>query len=522
MNELLWFVSRATGVASIVLLTVVLVLGLVTSGRRRPHAESAAVVIAVHRWLSLGMVVFMVGHAATAIAETYVSIDLVSAVLPFTSGYETLWVGLGTLAVDIMLAVVVTSLLRHRLAERTWRRVHLLSYALWPMALVRHPSRPSASPRRRSPGVVMSLARLLETAGLTGRGGAAFPTGTKVAAAFAGHADLVVNACDGEIGAAKDGWVIAHHLAELVEGASLVSAGRPVRYAAHRGSATASILAAAGLPVLEAPRRYVSSEESALISLAHGGIARPMTKRRPFVRGGVDSEGNRIRPTVVLNAETVWRVSQVARLGADWFRAHGTPDDRGPRLVTLNTSTARGVVVETEAGVSFSHLLDLVGGLPPEVPAVLVGGLGGSFIRAAVVPTLRWSRAELARVGASIGPGVIEIPHPDDCPLQLVDRMLTYAAGESAGQCGPCMFGLPALARDWHALVGGDRTAYGRVRERSDVLPGRGACRFPDGVARFTASALHAFADHVGEHQAGRCPTHDRTYDRRGARVDAR
>ncbi|HET7798829.1 MAG TPA: ferric reductase-like transmembrane domain-containing protein [Humibacillus xanthopallidus] len=136
MNELLWYVSRATGVASIVLLTVVLVLGMVTSGRRNPHGESATVVVALHRWLSLGMVVFMVGHIATAIAETYVSIDLVSAVLPFTSGYEPLWVGLGTLAVDIMLAVLVSSLLRHRLAERTWRRVHVLSYALWPMALV--------------------------------------------------------------------------------------------------------------------------------------------------------------------------------------------------------------------------------------------------------------------------------------------------------------------------------------------------------------------------------------------------
>jgi NADH:ubiquinone oxidoreductase subunit F (NADH-binding) len=269
--------------------------------------------------------------------------------------------------------------------------------------------------------------------------------------------------------------------------------------------------------VLEAPRRYVSSEESALISLAHGGLARPMTRRRPFVRGGVDSEGRRIRPTVVLSAETVWRVSQNARLGADWFRVHGTP-------------TARGVVVETEAGVPLTHLLDLVGGLPPEVPAVLVGGLDGSFIRAADVPTLGWSTAGLARVGASMGPGVIEIPHPDDCPLQLVDRLLTYAAGESAGQCGPCMFGLPALAADWHALVGGDRTAYGRVRERSGLLAGRGACRFPDGVARFTASALDVFADHVVEHQGGRCPTHDRTHDGthdgahdgRGARVDVR
>jgi predicted ferric reductase len=136
MNEILWYASRATGVVSIVLLTAVLVLGLRTSGRRRPHGESATVVVALHRSLSLGMTVFLAVHIFTAIVETYVSIDLVSAVLPFTSGYEPLWVGLGTLAFDILVAVVVTSVLRHRLAERTWRRVHILSFALWPLAVV--------------------------------------------------------------------------------------------------------------------------------------------------------------------------------------------------------------------------------------------------------------------------------------------------------------------------------------------------------------------------------------------------
>ena len=136
MNELLWYASRATGVLSIVLLTVVLVLGLVTSGRRRPHGESATIVVALHRWLSLGMLVLLGAHIATAVAETYVSIDAISAVLPFTAGYEPLWVGLGTLAFDILLAVVASSLLRRGLSERAWRRVHLLSYAMWPMAVV--------------------------------------------------------------------------------------------------------------------------------------------------------------------------------------------------------------------------------------------------------------------------------------------------------------------------------------------------------------------------------------------------
>jgi sulfoxide reductase heme-binding subunit YedZ len=134
MNELLWYLSRATGVVSITLLTVVVLLGLVTSGRRRPHGERATVIMAVHRWLSLGMVVFLVGHIATAIAETYVTIDLVSAVLPFTSGYAPFWVGLGTLSADILAAITITSLLRHRISERVWRLVHYAAYLLWPMA----------------------------------------------------------------------------------------------------------------------------------------------------------------------------------------------------------------------------------------------------------------------------------------------------------------------------------------------------------------------------------------------------
>ncbi|MER7073016.1 ferric reductase-like transmembrane domain-containing protein [Terrabacter sp. NPDC000476] len=136
MNELLWYASRGTGVAAIVLLTAVVVLGAVIAGRRAPRGEGATLVMALHRSLSLGMTVFLAAHVATAVAETYVSIDAVSAVLPFTSGYETLWVGLGTLALDVLVAVVVTSVLRARLAERTWRRVHLLSHALWPVAVV--------------------------------------------------------------------------------------------------------------------------------------------------------------------------------------------------------------------------------------------------------------------------------------------------------------------------------------------------------------------------------------------------
>ena len=136
MNELLWYTSRATGMASIVLLTGVVILGVVISGRGARSLEAATVVTALHRWVSLGMSVFLLLHIATAVAETFVSIDAISAILPFTSGYEPLWVGLGTLAFDILVAIVVTSLLRERISERVWRVVHWTAYLLWPLAIV--------------------------------------------------------------------------------------------------------------------------------------------------------------------------------------------------------------------------------------------------------------------------------------------------------------------------------------------------------------------------------------------------
>ena len=368
----------------------------------------------------------------------------------------------------------------------------------------------------------MSLAVLLKEAGLTGRGGAAFSTATKVEAAHAHGAHLVVNACDGELGAAKDAWVVEHRLDALVEGATAVAAGRPVTYAAHRGSGTIARLRAAGLTAVEVPARYVSSEESSLVSLVQGGLARPMTKRRPFVRGGSDSTGRRVAPTVVLNAETVWRIGQVIRHGAHWFRTFGTAAEPGPRLVTVNTPDVRGLVLEVEAGVRLADLLATAGGAPPGAEALLLGGLGGRFAPLETAMRLRWTGADLAPFGASLGPGVLEVLDPRECPLEVVDRWLTWAAGESAGQCGPCMFGLPALAEDWRALASGaDPAAYRRLTSRVALLPGRGACHFPDGVAGFAWSAVNVFAAHIEGHGAGRCLSEDLARQLRGDHVNA-
>lgn len=131
----LWYLSRATGVISIVLMTAVLLLGLVLSGSRTGVVTRTAVTQALHRSLALGMLTFLVVHIATAIIDTYVHISVLAAVLPFTSSYSRLSVGLGTLGLDLLAAIIVTSLARHRLSERVWRLVHRGSFVLWPLTL---------------------------------------------------------------------------------------------------------------------------------------------------------------------------------------------------------------------------------------------------------------------------------------------------------------------------------------------------------------------------------------------------
>lgn len=131
----LWYISRATGVISIVLMTAAMVLGLFLSGARRSVGNRTTMTQAVHRSLALGMLTFLVVHIATAIVDTYVHISLLAAVLPFSSSYSRLNVGLGTLGLDLSLAIVVTSVARHRISERLWRLVHRSSFVMWPLTL---------------------------------------------------------------------------------------------------------------------------------------------------------------------------------------------------------------------------------------------------------------------------------------------------------------------------------------------------------------------------------------------------
>ena len=130
-----WYASRATGVVCLVLFTTVVVLGIVISKQRRLPGLPRFAGVSLHRYLSLLAVGFLAGHILTAVIDSFVSISLAAAIVPFVSAYQPWWLGLGAISVDLMLAVVVTSLLRARIGRRTWRVVHWLAYAAWPIAI---------------------------------------------------------------------------------------------------------------------------------------------------------------------------------------------------------------------------------------------------------------------------------------------------------------------------------------------------------------------------------------------------
>ena len=132
----LWFLSRGTGIVSLVLLSVVMTLGLLTRGGRTLPGLPTSAVTLLHRNASLLALAFLAVHISTAIVDPYVTINIVDAFVPFVSDYQPFWLGLGALALDIGLALVVTSLVRVRLGLRAWRTVHWAAYVLWPLILV--------------------------------------------------------------------------------------------------------------------------------------------------------------------------------------------------------------------------------------------------------------------------------------------------------------------------------------------------------------------------------------------------
>jgi predicted ferric reductase len=131
----LWYSTRATGIVALVLLTATMVLGILTAGRVRTRSWPAFAQADLHKRVSILAMVFLTIHVLTAVLDTYVHLGWASIVVPFSSSYEPFWTGLGAVAVDLMVAVAVSSALRQRISARTWRGIHWLAYGSWPVAM---------------------------------------------------------------------------------------------------------------------------------------------------------------------------------------------------------------------------------------------------------------------------------------------------------------------------------------------------------------------------------------------------
>ena len=149
----LWYASRATGVVALLLLTAVLLLGILVNRQGRLPGLPSFAVTGLHRNVSLLAVAFLAIHVITAIVDPYVTIGLAAAVLPFSSSYKPFWLGLGAISLDLMAALILTSLARARMSRRAWRGIPWLAYAAWPLA-VGHSLGSSSDTRS---GLVLSL-----------------------------------------------------------------------------------------------------------------------------------------------------------------------------------------------------------------------------------------------------------------------------------------------------------------------------------------------------------------------------
>lgn len=364
------------------------------------------------------------------------------------------------------------------------------------------------------------LIAVLGQSGLQGRGGGAFPVARKLAAVASrpGRPVVVVNAVEGEPASGKDRALIRHLPQLVLDGAVLAAEAVGAREAiiAIGGapeieivSLTSAIAARARrrldgrvrLRAVSVPNAFVAGEETALVRFLDGGPAKPtFTPPRPFERGVGGA------PTLVQNVETLAHVALVARFGPDWFRELGTEDEPGSALVTLTGAVSRVGVYEIELGTTFEHMLGQGGGAAEPLRAILVGGYFGGWLDADVALRLPVLDAALAPHGAALGARAVVALPTDACGVVETARVARYLAGESAGQCGPCVYGLEAIAGALGRLArrerDGRRAELGRWVER---VRGRGACKHPDGAARFVASALEVFADEVDLHLRGRC-----------------
>jgi NADH:ubiquinone oxidoreductase subunit F (NADH-binding) len=357
----------------------------------------------------------------------------------------------------------------------------------------------------------------LEASGLLGRGGAGFPVGRKwrtVAERSAGGTVVLVNGAEGEPLSAKDRALMTLRPHLVLDGAQLaaaaVGADEVILYvgSAHvtaRASIEAALAARARhlsvpMRVVQAPDRYIAGEESAAVHFVNDADARPTTTPpRPF-ESGIGG-----RPTLVQNIESIAYAALIARAGDEWYRGAGRAATRGTGLVTVSGVPHPGVR-EIELGTTIGEIARMAGADQASASAVLVGGYFGAWARRDEAWDLALDPAGLRAAGRAFGCGVVSFLSPAVCGVAATAGIVSYMAGESAAQCGPCVFELRAIADATGRLAGGTAGPddLARIERWSGQLAGRGACRHPDGAVGLLASALRVFGDEFVRHAVSR------------------
>jgi NADH:ubiquinone oxidoreductase subunit F (NADH-binding) len=368
---------------------------------------------------------------------------------------------------------------------------------------------------RRGRESARRLVDVIERSGLTGRGGAGFPTGRKLrsVAAAKGRPVVVANGSEGEPASAKDRLLLSRSPHLVLDGISLaafaVGADRAFlvvheqeRRLGASLEAAAAARAAAGIDlvpieVVGVPGRYVSSEQSAIVQYLNGGPSLPTFSPPRTHERGFDG-----RPTLVNNVETLAHVALIARHGDRWFRSAGVPGAPGTMLVTVTGAVSRPGVYEVQLGTPIGAALMTAGGLTERPQAVLTGGYFGSWLPADVAWQLPLTHRDLRSAGGALGAGIIVALPDSTCGLAETARVVRYLADESAGQCGPCVFGLPALADAVADLAyQGERRSARQAGALIGLVEGRGACKLPDGATQLVRSALDTFAADAAWHE---------------------
>jgi NADH:ubiquinone oxidoreductase subunit F (NADH-binding) len=349
----------------------------------------------------------------------------------------------------------------------------------------------------------------IEHVRLTGRGGAHLPSAIKWRAvrnaAGPGGSVVVANGAEGEPDSRKDAALLElrPHLVldGLVCAAEALGAREAIIWLHENAHVSRAALSRAltersadprepRIQIAFGPDRYLSGESGAVVRALSGGPALPAFRTVSSAVRGVDGH-----PTLVHNVETLARVAQVAR-----------GEHPESELVTVCVDQTR-VVLEVPTDADLQTVVSRATGAS-DPAAVLLGGYGGSWRAWRDLRGITLAEHSLRAHGLSLGAGILRVLPRGTCGLARAAEIVRYLADQTARQCGPCMFGLPAVADAMAELAqGGRRTRRDaeRIARWSGEIRGRGACHHPDGAIRMVSTALEVFADDVAAHRRGRC-----------------